>query len=168
MRKVLIFGNSASGKSTLAKHLSQRAGMGHLDLDTIAWQPVDPPVRMPLAQARQSIDDFVSSHASWVIEGCYSDLLTLVQDKASEAIFMDLPIELCLANAQARPWEPHKYPSKQAQDANLGMLLGWIADYASRDDEFSQTAHQAFFQQLGIRKHRVTRNIDPDDFDAAG
>ena len=30
----------------------------------------------------------------------------------------------------ARPWEPHKYPSKEAQDANLALLIGWIREAA--------------------------------------
>ena len=37
MEKILIFGNSSSGKSTLAKELSNQNNLTHLDLDTIAW-----------------------------------------------------------------------------------------------------------------------------------
>ncbi len=36
--KVLVFGNSGSGKSTYAKALSKRHGLAHLDLDTIVWE----------------------------------------------------------------------------------------------------------------------------------
>ena len=36
MNKVLIFGNSASGKSTLALNLASQYKLSHLDLDTLA------------------------------------------------------------------------------------------------------------------------------------
>lgn len=42
-----------------------------------------------------------------------TDLLKLVQAQSSEIIFMNLPIELCIANAKARPWEPHKYDTNK-------------------------------------------------------
>ena len=38
-RKLVIFGNSASGKSSLAKKLAEQAQLAHLDLDTLAWLP---------------------------------------------------------------------------------------------------------------------------------
>ena len=36
---------------------------------------------------------------------------------------MNLPIGACIANAKQRSWEPHKYASKEAQDANLELLM---------------------------------------------
>ena len=37
--KVLVFGNSGSGKSTYAQALATRQGLAHLDLDSIVWEP---------------------------------------------------------------------------------------------------------------------------------
>ncbi|MCE9595769.1 MAG: hypothetical protein K8S98_16390 [Planctomycetes bacterium] len=37
--RVLVFGNSGSGKSHLARRLLTEHGLAHLDLDTIAWAP---------------------------------------------------------------------------------------------------------------------------------
>jgi adenylate kinase family enzyme len=74
MKRVVIFGNSGSGKSTLAKELCEAEGYAHLDLDSLAWTPASPPVRMPLDESKHEIDAFVASHQSWVVEGCYSDL----------------------------------------------------------------------------------------------
>src|SRR5262249_10927204 len=36
--KVLVFGNSGSGKSTYARALATREGLAHLDLDSIVWE----------------------------------------------------------------------------------------------------------------------------------
>ena len=70
MRKILIFGNSGSGKSKLAKKLSAAEKLAHLDLDTLAWQPTNPPIRNPLAESEKSIAQFINTHSGWVIEGC--------------------------------------------------------------------------------------------------
>lgn len=156
MRKVLITGNSGSGKSTLANYLASSEGIAYLDLDTVAWLPQLPPKRMPLDESMGLITDFVDQHEGWVIEGCYADLLELLEEDANELIFLNLPIEACVENAQARPFEPHKYSSKASQDRNLEMLTQWISDYASRQDECSLSAHQAFFQRFGGKKTEIS------------
>ncbi|MDP3518855.1 MAG: shikimate kinase [Pseudohongiella sp.] len=155
MKKIIIFGNSGSGKSTLAKKFADE-GLSHLDLDVLAWLPVNPPERRPLQEASEQIDEFIRNHNAWVIEGCYADLLDLVKPFANEAIFMNLSIAQCQQNARNRPWESHKYPSKQAQDDNLPMLLDWIAGYHQRDDVLSYPAHRALFQSFQGKKVELT------------
>ena len=156
MKKIVIFGNSGAGKSTLANQLHEDAGLSHLDLDTIAWQPSSPPTRKPIAEVSQEIAEFIHETSCWVIEGCYADLLELVLHEATELIFLDLPIEQCVENAKNRPWEPHKYPSKAVQDENLPMLVEWIQQYETRDDTFSREAHRALFDGFNGTKSRFT------------
>lgn len=156
--KVVIFGNSGAGKSTLAAKMASVHQLAHMDLDTVAWLPSSPPERMPVAQSYAQISAFLQQHTQWVIEGCYADLLALVMDEASEVIYLNLPIESCVANAQARPWEPHKYASKAAQDANLAMLIDWIKHYETRHDSFSKAAHADLFNRFNGPKTEYTSN----------
>lgn len=159
MEKIIIFGNSGSGKSTLATQLSKTKCLPHFDLDTVAWQPTTPPQRKAIADSKQAIDEFTEKNNGWIIEGCYSDLLELVLTQATQIIFLNLPIEVCIANAKNRPWEPHKYESKSAQDKNLPMLLEWIAQYNERNDTFSKTAHEKLFKQYKGRKTMYKDNL---------
>ena len=158
MRKILIFGNSGSGKSTLAKRLSAQEGLAYLDLDEVAWLPGSPPKRMPIEESKLKIDAFLGEHQGWVVEGCYTDLLELLAHEASEIILMDLSVEQCTANAERRPWEPHKYASKEAQDANLPMLINWIKDYKARSDVFSYASHRQFYDAFPGKKICYTEN----------
>lgn len=160
MQRILIFGNSGSGKTTLAARLRDEQGLAHLDLDELAWLPATPPDRRPLAESGQAIREFVAAHDSWVIEGCYTDLLELAAPLATEAIFLNLPVAQCQANARGRPWEPHKYSSPAAQDANLAMLLEWIAGYPERDDVLSLRAHRELFDAFSGQKRELTENMD--------
>jgi adenylate kinase family enzyme len=158
LSNILIFGNSASGKLTLAKKLCRTSGLAHLDLDLLAWQPSSPPQRMPVEASAIKIHEFMGSHKDWVIEGCYTDLLEIAAPHSTDMIFMQLPVEACIENAKRRPWKPHKYQTAQAQDANLQMLLEWIAEYPSSTDTFSQSSHLALYQQYTGQKRIIVKN----------
>jgi adenylate kinase family enzyme len=159
MKRILIFGNSGSGKSTLARKLCQSNQLAHLDLDTIAWQPITPPERVPLEESLKHITVFTETYPNWIIEGCYSDLLELALPLANEVIFLNLSVEDCIANARNRPWEPHKYDSPEAQDRNLAMLIDWIAQYPQRTDTFSRASHEALYERFSGKKSMYTQNI---------
>jgi len=158
MTKILIFGNSGSGKSTLAKQFVTRQGLAHLDLDTLAWLPTEPPTRTPLSAAFDSITQFTAQHDAWVIEGCYGDLLELLTTQATDMIYLCLDSGQCIANAQNRPWESHKYASKAAQDANLSMLIDWIGEYDSRTDTTGKLAHDTLFNCFDKSKEKRVAN----------
>lgn len=162
LTRILIFGNSGSGKSILAKKLCVAEGLAHLDLDTLAWQPGSPPERMPVVKSEAMIQSFLKLHRDWVIEGCYTDLLDLVMTQSHEIIYMNLSVDDCIANARNRPWEPHKYKSRSAQDANLPMLIDWIAQYPSREDTFSQKSHTELYAGYNGSKRMYTRNQQDD------
>jgi adenylate kinase family enzyme len=154
--RIVIFGNSGAGKSTMAARLAAESGAAHLDLDTLAWLPTTPPRRAPIDESAATIEAFMATHDAWVIEGCYSDLLAIAAAHATRMVFLNPGVDACIANCRARPWEPHKYASKEAQDANLEMLVGWVRAYATRDDEFSLRAHRALFDSFAGDKVEQT------------
>jgi len=159
MSKILIFGNRGSGKSTLAKKLVKEEGVAHLDLDSLAWLPETLPQRAPLANSKNKIENFVNYNDDWAIEGCYTDLLKIVAPLADEAIYMNLSIAQCVENAKKRPWEPHKYGSKEAQDNNLEMLIKWIEHYRERDDVFSNSSHLRIYEEFVGKKSMYKENV---------
>ncbi len=159
MQKVIIFGNSGSGKSTLAKSLVKENNLSHLDLDTLAWQATLPPTRKSIIESEIEILHFIKTNNTWVIEGCYSDLLNIVKPYANKIIFLNLSIDDCIKNAKNRPWEPHKYKSKETQDANLIMLTEWISQYKNRTDTFSELSHKRFYDEFSGLKTIIKENI---------
>ena len=166
MKRIIIFGNSGSGKSTLAKKVSVQHKLGHLDLDTLAWQNTSPPQRMPIEESQIGINKFLEKNDNWVIEGCYSDLIKLVIPLSTKIIFMDLSIDECVKNASNREWEPHKYSSKEEQDKNLSMLIDWIRNYNIRTDTFSRESHSSIFELYSGDKIKVCSNKESLNWDA--
>jgi adenylate kinase family enzyme len=159
MQRVLIFGNSGAGKSTLARQLAAERGLAALDLDSLAWQPGMPPRRRPLAESAAAVRAFTALHPSWVVEGCYSDLLELALPECTELVFLNPGVDACVAHCIARPWEPHKYTSKAEQDARLPLLLDWVRDYETRDDEFSLRSHRRLYDHFAGLKRELRSEV---------
>jgi adenylate kinase family enzyme len=158
MERIVIFGNSGSGKSTLAKALARVHAAEHLDLDTIAWECARPGVRADFAESKRALLRFIEQSESWVIEGCYAELLKVASGHCTELIFLNPGIEACVLNCKARPFEAHKYESKKAQDANLKMLIDWVRQYETRTDEFSLREHRKLFDAHEGRKVEYQSN----------
>ncbi len=155
--RIVIIGNSGSGKSTLAAKIAAKRGLPLLELDSIVWEPGKVAVMRPRAAMSADLARFVAVHDEWVIEGCYGDLAAELLPHATELVFLDLSREQCIEHARSRPWEPHKYATKEAQDRMLAPLLEWIDGYFTRDDQWSHAAHARLFDAFAGKKRRLTR-----------
>lgn len=145
LMNVLVFGNSGSGKSTYARALADRQGIAHLDLDSIVWEPNQIAVPRSPEAIHQSLAQFLARHEQWVIEGCYGELIQAAAPQCTQLVFLNPGLDACLANNERRPWEPHKYASREQQDAMLATLRAWVTDYYHRADPWSYQAHRRIF-----------------------
>lgn len=153
--RVLIFGNSGSGKSTLAARLARSHRLAHLDLDAIVWEPGEIAVQRAPETIAALLTDFLSRHQRWVIEGCYGELVESASRHCTELVFLNPGLQTCLKQNLSRPWEPHKYASKEAQDAMLDNLQAWVAGYYERADQWSYRAHRRIFEAFaGCKSER--------------
>lgn len=170
--RVIVLGNAGSGKTTLAGAFAAEAGVPHLDLDTVAWAPepahgpspqpsLQPsPERRETAASVADVDAFTIRPSGWVVEGCYGDLLRAAARRADRVVFLDPGVEVCVANCRRRPFEPHKFATRAAQDAHLARLEEWVRTYERRDDEFSRAAHVALFASHGGPRLHVRTQDD--------
>jgi hypothetical protein len=116
-----------------------------LDLDTVAWAPNSIAVARPAAEVESDVRGFCAARASWVVEGCYANLVQVSLQFAPRLVFLNPGEQQCLENCRARPWEQHKYASKEAQDQRLDFLLSWVSQHYTRSGEMSLSAHAACF-----------------------
>ncbi len=152
--RVVIIGNSGSGKTTLARRLAGgRAAV--LSMDAVAWG--EGTQRAPLEESRRALDEFRARHPAWIVEGCYADLAEELLPHCTQLIFLNPGVEACVAHCRARPWEPDKFASPDAQHAYLESLVAWVRDYERRDDEFGLRRHRALFDAFTGPKQELTK-----------
>ncbi|MEP7274185.1 MAG: shikimate kinase [Acidobacteriota bacterium] len=153
--RILVFGNSGSGKSTYAKALVRTHRLAHLDLDSIVWAPGQIAVERPRHAVRESISMFLRENLEWVIEGCYGELIEEALPHCTRLVFLNPGLEVCLRNNRHRPWEPHKYASAAGQDAMFDALQYWVTAYYTRDDALSLAYHRRLFDSYHGEKEEI-------------
>jgi adenylate kinase family enzyme len=158
--RVAIVGNSGSGKSTLAHQIAATHSLPSLDLDSVAWEPGTVAVPRSAEAAGGDVRAFCEQHDGWIVEGCYADLTRRALGYSPLLLFMDPGVDACLSNCRQRPWEPHKYRSKDQQDARLEFLMSWVRDYYTRSGDLSHAEHQALYDGYRGPKRRLTASVD--------
>lgn len=143
--RVLVFGNSGSGKTTYATAMARKHALVHLDLDSIVWEPGQIAVQRPSDAIMASLHEFLAGHDRWVVEGCYGELVEAAALRCTQLVFLNPGLESCLANNRQRPWEPNKYASPDLQNMMLATLQAWVADYYTRGGSWSYEAHRRLF-----------------------
>ena len=152
--KVVLLGNAGAGKSTLARKLMQTESAARLSLDELAFSGGSD--RRPLADSVQDAMAFIASHDSWIVEGCYADIVQPLLQHADTLIFLNPGVEACVRHCQSRPWEPEKFASREQQDSHLSFLLDWVKSYETRTDEYGLPQHRALFDAFAGHKIEYT------------
>lgn len=156
--RVIVIGNSGSGKSSYARRLARLHGLACLELDGIVWEPHRIAVARPAEEVRADLERFLGEHERWVIEGCDGDLAEIALGACTELVFMNPGVEACLENNRRRPWEPHKYDDPADQDRMLAPLLAWVEGYQARTDARSYAYHRRIFDAHPGPKRELDRD----------
>jgi adenylate kinase family enzyme len=154
--RLLVTGNSGSGKSTAAARAAREHGLALLELDMIVWEAHGVAVQRPTPVVHADLAAFMAAHDAWVIEGCDGDLIELALPSCTELWFMNPGVAVCQENNRRRPWEPHKFDSADDQQKMLPFLLAWVAEYYTRTDARSYAFHRRLFEAHTGPKREVT------------
>jgi len=130
-----------------------------LSLDQIAF--AQGTNRRPLAESIAEAKTFIETNESWLIEGCYADILEPLLPYCEKLIFLNPGVESCVSHCKTRPWEPEKFESKEAQDKNLANLIEWVRLYENRNDEYGLKRHRALYKAFSGEKYEFN---DPSDY----
>jgi len=86
--RIAVHGSSGSGKSRLARALSDRLGLPRTELDALFHQPAW--TELPTDEFRARVTEVVAADR-WVVEGNYEQVRDLVWDRADTVVVLDLP-----------------------------------------------------------------------------
>ena len=93
MKKIIVIGNTGSGKTTFAKSLSEKTGIPLVHLDKIWWRGEWEHI------SREEFDKALSHELSkeeWIIDGNYNRTLERRLAASDTVFFFDLPTLSCL------------------------------------------------------------------------
>ncbi|WP_159785250.1 AAA family ATPase [Sodalinema gerasimenkoae] len=155
---VIILGNAGAGKSTLARKLMAEQPAVRLSLDEVAFEGGTE--RRSLQDSLADVKGFIASHESWIIEGCYADIIELILPDCEELIFLNPGVEVCIAHCRVRPWEPEKFSSHHEQDENLENLIEWVRSYETRTDEYGLRRHRELYESFQGNKREFNTPSD--------
>jgi adenylate kinase family enzyme len=151
--KVIILGNAGAGKTTQARTLMASHPAALLSLDEVAFQGGTE--RRPLQDSIDEVMRWIAGKQSWIIEGCYADIIEPLLERCDELVFLNPGVEPCIAHCLSRPWEPDKFASRQEQDAHLNNLLDWVRSYERRADEYGLSRHRQLYDTFAGRKREL-------------
>ena len=137
--RTLIFGNSGSGKTWLARKLGGALQRPVVHLDDLRWEPGN----YGIARDNQLVVNEVAELGQadwWLMEGVYGWLAKAVLHRATTLIWIDLPEEECVANVKARG-----IPGG-GSEAAFKELITWISEYRFRNNSSCFAAHAQLFE----------------------
>lgn len=152
MKKIYIVGIVASGKTTMAKRLSQQLNIPFYELDCIVHVKTENGryKRTPDEQVQEI--NRIDKEDDWIIEGTYRESCRCLLDLADEVIFLDPPLWLRKFRIILRFFKQqlHIEPCHYKSDIKmLKLMYKWTND-------FERTRKQ-FEQMLDLYKYKLTR-----------
>jgi adenylate kinase family enzyme len=152
--KVIVLGNAGAGKSSFSKLMIEKHPAARLSMDEVAFSGSS--ARRPLQDSIEDVKHWMTGRSSWIIEGCYADIIESILMFCDELIFLNPGVETCVDHCRSRPWEPEKFSSRQEQDENLDNLIQWVRTYAERSDEYGLARHRALYDSFSGKKSEYT------------
>ncbi len=155
--RILILGNSGSGKSWLSRELGKRLKIAPIDLDTVHWEPGGFQMARDTDVAR-AIARQIASQDIWIMEGVYGWLAREILSRGTALIWLDMPLEHCLDNLRRRG------PNPESDEKSFAALLAWAAAYQERQTSSSSTGHGRLFTAFRGWKRRICSTQETRQF----
>jgi adenylate kinase family enzyme len=92
-RRIVVTGSTGSGKTTLARQLSQLLGIPHVELDAFNWEPNW--TQATTEVFKQRVAEALRGD-NWVVDGNYSAVRDLVWPRAALLVWLDFPLRVIM------------------------------------------------------------------------
>jgi len=170
-RRIVIYGVTGSGKTTVARRLSAVLGLPAVELDAIMWQRPNWEM-IPPEEFRPQVEAAVAAHAEgWVVEGNYASVRDFILSRADTVVWLRYPWRTSFwrvfKRTMRRAWTREVLWGTNRESLRLTFLskdsLLWWAIHHHRasirgvEDSLAEVAHQA--DVLVVRSPRELEDV---------
>lgn len=146
--KLIIIGNSGSGKTYLAQKIASVFNLPIFHLDKLFWVSESCSEKRPKDIVHQEIVT-ITEQPKWILEGVFGDLANIGMSKADILIFLNKDWSECKQALM------HRGP-QNATEENFKELMNWAELYWERKTMSSFDGHQKLFTQFNGTKLEFT------------
>jgi len=157
--RIVIIGNSGSGKTQLAGALAECLDSTVIHLDHVYWEPGGFDRKRCAEEVERLIAESVNT-PDWIAEGVFGELAGRYLEFADVLVWLDVDWDLCKARLERRGSESKKHLGRPQSEEGLRKLIEWASMYYDRDDMRSRSGHKRLHDEFKGIRHRYTT---PDD-----
>lgn len=154
MKKIIIIGNSGSGKTWLAKRMAAVRGIPHIELDSIFWEPGGYNHKRNDLEIEADLKKIQGS-GCWLAEGVFGHIVDHLVSFADTLICIDLPWDECRKNLMNRGSESSRQLDPRTAEENFMSLLDWASAYETRESKASKKYHCFLYEKFSGAKYMV-------------
>lgn len=152
--RIVIIGNSGSGKTWLAQRLAPPLQAAIVHLDDVFWGDGGYDIQRPPQEVAARIAES-KARPRWVVEGVFGQLAARYLDVADALVWLDIPWKTCETRLRARGSESKAHMNRHQSELGLQKLLLWASAYTTRDGDCSQSGHRQLFESFTRLRHRI-------------
>lgn len=152
LNRIIIIGNSGSGKSWLGKILSQRTNITLFHMDEIRWDHSGYEIRRSASDINKALDA-IKNKDQWILEGVFGKMAEVCLPFSTLLIWLDLPWEECKQNLLSRGPQFDDHLNPREKEKALTKLIEWASEHGSREDANSWTFFNSLYNDF---KHKKT------------
>ncbi|MET3942684.1 adenylate kinase family enzyme [Paenibacillus sp. PvP094] len=144
MKKILILGIVASGKTTLAKEISQKINIPWYELDTIVHHETPHGRNKRTPDEQIAVIQDIDLHGAWIFEGTDRASYRCLWDMADTIIFLDTPLWKRKMRIFLRFIKQNLGIEKSHYTSDvqmLKMMYKWTRDFERNRVDFEKRLH---------------------------
>jgi adenylate kinase family enzyme len=159
IKRVHVMGVSGSGKTTVARRISENMHIQHVEIDAINWQANWQPLPTEVLCAK--IAEVVKGDA-WVIDGNYREARELVWERVQLVVFLDFPVATMLYRLIRRTfqriigkqvlWSGNRENLRTALFSRDSLILYSLRTRKFRQWEFESGCRDPRYRHIAFRR----------------
>ncbi len=161
--RIIIVGNSGSGKTWLANNLARVYGCQVIHLDHVFWESGGFDKKRSPEVVTEMINESKKGE-SWIAEGVFGDLAGKFSERGQCFIWLDIDWPICRDRLLMRGSESKTHMGRKESEEGFRELLEWASLYYQRKNARSYEGHMKLINDFHGEKVILASEFDVISF----